>query len=100
MHEDYGYFLGRVRRYIPAPADLLWRLEQVEALYLNLVDAKTQEPLFRNAAVKEWKQLKKHVSKGCLSDHPSIPLYFEVPRKDSCELCCVRDSDWWSLFFS
>src|SRR5687768_7926175 len=77
--EDYAYFLDRARRTLPSPADLLWRIDKVEALYAKVRDAKSKEPLFNSGAWAEWKNFRKHVAKGCLSDHPDIPLYFEIP---------------------
>lgn len=81
--DDYQYFLDRVRRHVPAPADLLWRLDKAFTPYANLLDAKSKEPLFSKKARKEWRNLRNHIANGCLSDHPDIPLYFDLPRREN-----------------
>lgn len=83
LRDDYSYFLARVRRRVPPPKQLYQRLSLLFDVYSDILDHRTGEPLFSSKATKEWHNLLKHVLRGCLSDDPSVPLYYS--RSQSAE---------------
>eukprot|EP00951_Prasinocladus_malaysianus_P003505 scaffold24665_cov44-Prasinocladus_malaysianus.AAC.1 len=91
-HTEYTWFLARVCRRIGSPDDLLERLHLVEKEYADLPDYKTSQPLFTAKVWEEWRKFKQHVTAGCLSDPPDIPLYIEVYIDGATEpvLMCFR----------
>lgn len=83
LEKDYDYFLARVRRRIPEPQKLHERLDSIFKIYAEIKDHRTHLPLFSKQAKQAWDNLMSHVKKGCLSDHPDIPLYFETESGDT-----------------
>lgn len=94
-HKNYSWFLTRVPRKIPGPTDLLHRLKEIERAYANIPDYKTGVPLFRPGTWAAWRKFLEHVRRGCLSDHPDIPLYIYVALDGSDKelLRCFRGSN-------
>lgn len=65
----------RVRRLVPSPSVIVPRVKQVIADFQDVIDAKTQQPLFSAAARKAAEQGIKMAGDGWLSDPPGVPLY-------------------------
>lgn len=75
---NYRKFLQQhVRRTVPPPASLKQRVQMVVDTFAEMKDSDDNEPLFTAKAWDEHRKLMKHIAKGCLSDHPKIPLYVE-----------------------
>jgi hypothetical protein len=72
---DWGFFLKHCRRHIPHKEELLKRFDKVCDAFHDMLDSKTQKPLFRAKTTKEVKNLRQHIANGCLSDVPDFPLY-------------------------
>lgn len=89
------WVLKYVRRVILPRKELRKRLERVlnEFKSVCYVDPNTKKPLLSDQAIKEFKNLLKHVDNDCLSDPPDIPLYFEIGTCKKTKLTkyrCIR----------
>ncbi|KAJ3029502.1 UNVERIFIED_CONTAM: UAA transporter [Siphonaria sp. JEL0065] len=73
---DWAFFLKYCRRLIPSKEELLKRFDRVCQEFQDILDSKTNEPLFRTKTRHEVKKLQQHIINGCLSDVPDFPLYF------------------------
>lgn len=69
----------------------MYRLGRVASVYKDVLDKKTGLPLFQSSTKNEWKNLLEHAAKGCISDHPDIPLYI---RKASEKDDGARERTW------
>ena len=70
---DRQYVLRRVRRLVPSPAVLLRELDDLVAVFANVLDAKNGQPFFRKQAWSLYNTTKSmHVKKGCISDMPGV----------------------------
>ena len=74
----WAYYKKRVRRSVPAPTELMKNYRRVVAMFANIRDAKTGEPLFRKKAWALYKETCKHIRKGCLSDVPGMSYYYQT----------------------
>jgi hypothetical protein len=77
---DWVFFLRNSRRFVPPKDILLKRFNRVCQFYNDIKDAFTGQPLFSDATWKEVESLRIHITKGCLSDVPGIPMYFTVEK--------------------
>ena len=68
-------FKGCVTRRVPPPSILYWRVRAVFALYGNMIDSKTNKPLFNKAAWAKAKNVLKEIQAGLYSDPPGVEMY-------------------------
>ena len=72
MKEEYKYFIRRVRRVIPSPAQLHREFVEQVQLFCDVKDNKTGFKFFTKAGWKIFRSTEKHILKGCLSDAPGL----------------------------
>ena len=75
-------FLDCVPRKVPPPSILYWRVRAVFALYGNVVDSKTNKPLFNAEAWKKAKGVLREILLGYYSDPPGMEMYTKKLSKD------------------
>ena len=68
-------FISCVEREVPPPSILYWRVRAVFALYGNIVDSKTNKPLFNAAAWAKANNILTEIRLGYYSDPPGISMY-------------------------
>jgi hypothetical protein len=76
--ENSKWILRRVKRSIPPAKDLLSIVESLFKTHGNLLDAKTQAPLFDDRAWKKARSVLTAIANGEVSDPPGIPFYHQV----------------------
>lgn len=84
LHRHWTDVLKQCRRVVPEPRILVPRLKKLEALYANIRDAATGEPLFSKKTWARWRAMMRHVEKGCVSDPRAdmVPLYHLVGERE------------------
>ena len=75
MFFGIDYFRLRVRRRVPPASILYWRVEAVYAIYGNVLDEKTKQPLFNKAAWAKAKNVLIEIEAGNASDPPGVSFY-------------------------
>ena len=75
MKTDYNYFMERVRRHVPSPAELERKFNKVVFTFAYLKDSKTDRLFFGTKAWNLYKTTLQHIKKGCLSDIPGMSYY-------------------------
>ena len=78
--EQQKYFNARlfrecVERKVPSPKILYWRVRAVYALFGNMVDGKTNKPLFNKKAWKKANNVLRDILDGFYSDPPGLNFY-------------------------
>ncbi|KAL7525102.1 hypothetical protein ACHAXR_003597, partial [Thalassiosira sp. AJA248-18] len=71
-----------VDRFAPPPKILYWRVCAVYALYGNMVDSKSEKPLFNDAAWVKADNVLKEILCGYYSDPPGFNMYTKRLRAD------------------
>ena len=71
-----------VERHAPAPKLLYYRVRAVYTLFGNIVDKKTNKPLFNKTAWKKANQVLKEILQGLYSDPPGLNLYTKKKSRD------------------
>ena len=70
-------------RHIPPPSIFYWRVRAIYALHGNMIDSKTNKPLF---SARAWKKanrvLPKDILLGYYSNPPGIEMYNKKLRPD------------------
>ena len=82
-----------VDRHVPTPKILYWRVRAVYALYGNMVDSKTQSPLFNAAAWKKADNVLQEILGGFYSDPPGFELYTKRLREDGTVMTNLYDME-------
>lgn len=84
LHRHWTDVLKQCRRVVPEPRILVPRLKKLEALYTNIRDAATGDPLFSKKTWARWRAMMRHVEKGCVSDPRAdmVPLYHLVGERE------------------
>ena len=88
--DDPEWVLRYVRRTIPQPSVLEERICAANCQFENVLDPKTQMPLFPKGFSKIMDNALVHVRIGCLSDPSDVQLYYELPQKDPTALPAFR----------
>eukprot|EP00804_Cyclotella_cryptica_P030502 CCRYP_008559-RA/>CCRYP_008559-RA protein AED:0.95 eAED:0.95 QI:0/0/0/0.33/1/1/3/0/557 len=68
-------FRDCVERKVPAPKILYWRVRAVFALFGNIIDSETKQPLFNKTAWKKANNLLAEILNGYYSDPPDVEFY-------------------------
>ena len=71
-----------VPRTCPPPSILYWRVRAVFAMYGNIVDSKTNKPLFNKQAWNKAQGVLDEILEGYYSDPPGIQLYTKKLKRD------------------
>ncbi len=77
---NYAFFMRRVRRSIPPPAELEERVRRAVDLCATVKDAATGSMLFTRQTWTTVDNLIRHIRRGCLSDCPDVNYYYIVGR--------------------
>ena len=99
MNQNSDWILKRVRRMIPEPTILSNDLKEAFAFFDNDTfndPRKNDQPLIDKEVRRSFVELLKHVDKGCLSDPPGIPLYYEEKKCTKSNLMlyrCIRGTN-------
>jgi len=91
--KEYDQMLNKSRRSIPSPALLLSSTKKVFDLYGHQVDLKTGKPLFSQECWAAVKRGQDHIEHGCLSDCPSVELYYSSANDERKNLRCARGTN-------
>lgn len=86
LSRDHHQMLGSIRRVVPKPDILLKAIDDRVAVFADRQD--NGAPLFSEATWTALKNLKRHVIKGCISDHPDVLLYFRCDSRGKIQ--CAR----------
>ena len=78
-----GYWRSHCRFSITSPRELARRLLSVYFFFRDMDDPETGRPFFSSGHEAICRRELGYVAKGELSDHPTIPLYFELRRLSS-----------------
>ena len=78
-----GYWRSHCRFSIAPPRELARRLLSVYYFFREMDDPETGRPFFSSGHEAICRRELGYVAKGELSDHPTIPLYFELRRLSS-----------------
>lgn len=68
-------FRACIERTVPPPSILYWRVRAVYALYGNMIDSKTEQPLFNAKAWKRANNVLNDILDGYYSDPPGLYFY-------------------------
>jgi hypothetical protein len=91
--KEYDQMLSKSRRSIPSPALLMSSTKKVFDLYGHQVDSKTGKPLFSQDCWAAVKRGQDHIDHGCLSDCPSVELYYSSANDERKNLRCARGTN-------
>jgi hypothetical protein len=101
ISEEWSAHLQTMRRSIPEPAALEKAFTTVVHTLGCVPDEKTNEPLLSDAAWDAVDEAVQHIRLGCLSDHPSVNLYYSNPQDKTGRLYTCRGTSGlenWHLF--
>jgi len=77
--ENPEWVWQRVRRYVPEPTVLLERVKAVLVEFCKqCYNDSNGVPVLNDATKEEIRKIMGHISRGCLSDPPAIPMYYPV----------------------
>lgn len=71
-----------VPRVAPSPRRMYWRVRAVFALFGNMIDSKTNKPLFNKAAWKKANRVLEDILLGLYSDPPGVAMYTKKLRPE------------------
>ena len=77
MYYDFDYFRQRVPRRVPPPSVHYWRVRRVFELFGPIVDSKTKQPLFNEAAWKRALNVLLEILDGNAADAPDYSPYHQ-----------------------
>lgn len=75
MYRHPDWVARRVRRVVPAPTQLVPRIQSVLRQFRSMLDASTRQPLFNAAAWRAARQVVKMAQDGWLTDPSDVALY-------------------------
>lgn len=81
MAFDFSYISARVRRTVPPPNVLYYRMKTVFEFFKDKVDSTTNQKLFNTRSENKFKNVLEMVKKGYCSDPPGMELYVEKTDK-------------------
>lgn len=81
MAFDFSYIAARVRRTVPPPNVLYYRMKTVFEFFKDKIDSNTSQKLFNTRNEKKFRNVLEMVKKGYCSDPPGMELYVEKTDK-------------------
>ena len=77
MYYDFDFFRQRIARRVPPPSIHYWRVRRVFELFGSVVDSKTKQPLFNEAAWRRANNVLLEILQGNAADAPGYVPYHQ-----------------------
>ena len=78
MYHNPLMFKRCVPRIAPSSDRLYYRVRAVYIMYCEMIDSKTKQPLFNEAAKKKARRVLEEIENGFYSDPPGVNMYTEI----------------------